>query len=51
MTTYSLKTIYFTSITQKAHGSYKSVLEGVHVGILWCYVVEETGAPGENYRP
>ena len=41
----------FISITQKAHRTYKRVLEGVNVGILWSYVVEETGVPGGNHRP
>ena len=45
---YCLNTIYLTSITQKAH---KRVLEGADVGILWSYMVEETGEPGENHRP
>ena len=35
--------ILITSITQKAHRTYKRILEGADVGILWSYVVEETG--------
>ena len=46
----SLNTIYFTSTTQKAHVTYVHVLEGADVGILWSYVVEETGVPGGNHR-
>ena len=30
--------IYLTSITQKAHRTYKRVLEGADVGVLWPYV-------------
>ena len=45
------KTIYLTSITQKAQRTYRRVLEGADVGVLWSYVVEETGEPGENHRP
>ena len=29
----NLNTIYFTSITQKAHGTYKRILEGADVGV------------------
>ena len=47
----SLKAIYLTSITQKPHRTYKRVLEGADVGVLWSYMVEETGEPGENHRP
>ena len=46
-----LNTIYLTSITQKAQRTYKRVLEGADVDVLWSYVVEETGEPGENNRP
>ena len=35
--------VYFTLISQKAHRTYKLLLEGMNVGILWSYVVEETG--------
>ena len=44
----SLNTIYFTSITQKAHRTYKRVLQGADVGILWSNVVEETVERGGN---
>ena len=47
----SLNTIYLTLITQKAQRTYKCILEGADVGVLWSYVVEETGEPGENHRP
>ena len=47
----SLNTIYLTLITQKAQRTYKRVLEGTDVGVLWSYMVEETGEPGENHRP
>ena len=47
----NLNTIYLTSITQKAQRTYKRVLEDADVGVLWSYVVEETGEPGENHRP
>ena len=30
----SLNINYFTLITQKAHGTYKRILEGVDVGVL-----------------
>ena len=43
--------IYFTSITQKDHGTYIHVLEGVDVGIIWPNVVKETREPGVNPRP
>ena len=36
--------IYLPSITKKAHRAYGRVLEGV----LWSYVVEGIGEPGEN---
>ena len=47
----SLNTIYLTSITQKAQRTYRRVLEGADVGVLWSSVVEETAEPGENHRP
>ena len=40
---------YLTSITQKAHRTYQCILEGADVGVLWSYVVEETGAPRGNH--
>ena len=40
----SLKTFFFTTITQKAHKTY-SALEGADVGVLWSYMVEATGVP------
>ena len=46
-----LNTIYLTSNTQKAQRTYRRVLEGADVGVLWSYVVEETGEPGENHQP
>ena len=46
----NLNTIYFTSITQKAHRTNERVLEGAYVGMLWSDVMEETGVPGENHR-
>ena len=36
---------------QKAHGTYRLVLEGVDVGGLWSYVVKETRVPGRNHQP
>ena len=42
----SLNTIYLTLNTQKAQRTYRHVLEGADVGVLWSYVVEE---PGENH--
>ena len=47
----SLNTIYLILITQKAQNTYRHVLEGADVGVLWSYVVEKTGEPGENHRP
>ena len=38
------KNFFFTTITQKAHKTY-SALEGADVGVLWSYMVEETGVP------
>ena len=46
----SLSFIYFTSIIQKAHGTYIRVLEGADVGVMWSNVVEKTGQPRENHR-
>ena len=46
----SLNTIYLHSITQKAQRTYIHVLEGADVCVLWSYVVEETGEPGDG-RP
>ena len=45
---FALNTIYLTSITQKAQRTYRRVLKGADVGLLWSYMVEETG---ENHRP
>ena len=45
-----LNFICFTSIIKKANGTYICVLEGMHVGVMWSNVVEETGEPGENHR-
>ena len=47
----SLNTIYLASITRKAQRTYIRVLEGADVGVLWSYLVEETGEPGVNHRP
>ena len=33
-------TVYFTLITQKAHRTYRHVIEGMDVGILWSYLVD-----------
>ena len=49
--TLSLNTIYFTSITEKAHITYRRILEGAGVGIMWSYVMVETEVPGGNHRP
>ena len=35
-----IKHYYLTSITQKAQRTYKRVLEGADVGVLWSYMVE-----------
>ena len=50
---FNLSIIYLTSIThvQKAQRTYICILEGADVGVLWSYVVEETGEPGENHLP
>ena len=45
-----LNTIYLTSITQKAQRTYRRVLEGADVGVLWSYVVEETEEPWKNHQ-
>ena len=47
----SLNNIYYTSIIQKAQRTYRHVLEGTDVGVLWSYVMEETGEHGENHQP
>ena len=47
----SLNTIYLTSITKKAQITFRRVLNCADVGVLWSYVVEVTGDPGENHRP
>ena len=47
----SLNTIYLTSITQRAKKTFTRILKGADVDILWSYVVEETGEPGENHCP
>ena len=44
-------THYFTSITQKAQGAYKRVLEGAGVGVIWSNMVDETGETGKNTEP
>ena len=46
-----LNTIYFTLIKQKAHRTYKHILEGAYVFVLWSGVVEETRVPEENHQP
>ena len=42
--------VYYTSVIQKAHGTYMpvGVLEGAVVHVLWSNIVEETGEPWEN---
>ena len=40
-----------TSISQKAQRTSIRVLEGADVGVLWSYVVEETGLHGGKHRP
>ena len=42
------ETVYLTLIIQKAQRTYKRVLEGADVSVLWSYVVEETGEPGKT---
>ena len=37
-----LNVIYFTSVTQKAHGTYIGVLKGAGTGIMWLHMVQET---------
>ena len=39
----NLNTSYYTLITQKDHWTYKHILEDVVLGVLWSYMVEETG--------
>ena len=43
------KHYFLTLITQKAQRTYRRVLEGAVVGVLWSYVVKETGEPRENH--
>ena len=38
----SINIIYFTSIIQKPKATYKYILEGLDVGVMWSNVVEET---------
>ena len=33
--------IYLTSITRKAHGTYRCINKGMDDGLLWSYVVDE----------
>ena len=46
-----LNTIYLTSITQTAQRTYRCILESADVGVLWSYIVEETGELRENHPP
>ena len=39
------------NVSTDGHRTYKRVLEGTDVGVLWSNVVEETGVPGGNHRP
>ena len=46
---FRFNTIYLTSITQKALRTYRRVLEGADVGVLWSSWWK-TGEPGGNHR-
>ena len=39
-----------SSITQKDQGTYRRVLEGADVRVMWSNVMEETEEPGESDR-
>ena len=41
----------FTVITQKTHATFRHILKGADVGILWSYMVEETGILVGNQGP
>ena len=43
--------MYFTSITKKAHLTYKNILEGTDLGVMLSKVVEETETPGKTTEP
>ena len=40
----------FTSITQKAQRTYKRVLEGTDVGVVWSNMVVVKGEPEKNHQ-
>ena len=43
-------TVYFSSITQKVHKTLNTISRARMLALMWSYVVEETGQPGENHR-